>query len=160
MIAARGDDLGGTQVLGYLDGHAACIARGAENEDVLPLFEGHATTQREPRPHRRVHGSGDGDGIDVTREHETAVDLDHRLVGHGTHQSVVEHEVTELAIRAAADAVDARNEREHAGARVVRPIRLRANARMQADGEHVDEHLAAAFRLRGSEIFLMRWHLE
>jgi len=93
-------------------------------------------------------------------EHETAVDLDHRLVGHGAHRRVVEHEVTELAIRAAADAVDARNEREHAGARVVRPIRLRANARMQADGEHVDEHLAAAFRHRDSEVFVMRWHLE
>src|SRR5690606_21601029 len=68
------------------------------------------------------------------------VELDDRLVGHRARLSRALHEVAQLAVAATPDAIDTRNERQLADARVVRPRSPSAGDVMQAGGEDLDEH--------------------
>jgi hypothetical protein len=120
--------------------------------DELPLVPGidgvgrgperHPLTQRDPGRHGRVHRRGHHDRIDGAGQHQAAPDVDDRLLGHRAHRGVWQDEVPQQPVGSASDAVDARHERQLIGARVVRPVSLGSDPRMQSGGQDTDEHLA------------------
>jgi hypothetical protein len=82
--------------------------------------------------------------------------VDECLVSHRPEAAVVDDEVDSLAIRPPADSIDAGDHRQASGARVMRAGRPTADARVQAYGENIDEHLLAPGWLRDRELLVMR----
>ena len=124
------------------DAHRAGVAGRAEDKDALTRLERHPAAQRDPRGHRRIHRGGDLGHVDALRQLDRAARVDERLVRHRAHDVVVGREVDEPAVGQPPDAVDARDHRQRAAARVVPSRGAGADARVQARGEDVGEHLA------------------
>ena len=106
-----------------------------------PGWIGHPAAQSDPGRHRRVHCRGDlrhvgSDGSSTMRLTSTTA-RSAIVPGH----VVGGHEVDRPPVRKPADTIDAGDHRQHAGGRVVRPGRAAADARVQPDGEHVDQRL-------------------
>ena len=153
-VAPGRDDLVRAETPGDLDGHLAGVPGGPEDENVLPGLERHPLAQRDPGGHGRVHGRGDRDGVGVLGQDDAAAGVDDGLLGHRAQPRVREDEVAQQPVRAAPDTVDARHQRQFAGAGVVRPVGLRPDARVQPGRDHVDDHLVVPRRGGGGELLV------
>ena len=143
-VAAGADHVAGAEALGDLDRHPAGVAGGAEHQ--------HAAARAGWRSARRsaiqddmagfiaaaiAAGSLPAGSATLRRRSTTVCSaIDPRGVSGRT-------KYRSSPSARAADAVDAGDQRELAGARVVRAVRARAHARVQAGGEHVDDDLVA-----------------
>jgi hypothetical protein len=83
-------------------------------------------------------------GVDPVGKDDAAIEVDHGALGHGAEDRVVQDGVPDTPLRVAHDTVDAGDERELVGAGVVRAVRLRTDARMQAGREDLHDDLVVA----------------
>ena len=147
-VTACADHVAGAEVLGDLDGHLARRCRSRR---------GRARAARAAMAIRVRSAIQE----DIAGFIAAAIAATSLSAGSGTlrrrsttvcsaiEPSVVsgQDEVDEIAVGGAADAIDARDQRQFVAARVVRAVGAGAHARVQAGGEHVDDELVLAARL-------------
>jgi hypothetical protein len=125
----------------------------------LSRLDRYAAAQRDPRGHRRVHRGGDPGDVGAVRQLDRAARAGERLVRHRVEHVVVSREVDELPVGPPPDAVDPRDHRQRAAARVVLSRGAAADARVQAGGEDIDEDLPAG-RHGHLDSLVVRWFCE
>ena len=141
-VAAGADHAARAEPPGHLHRHRAGVAGRAEDEYALTRLERHPAAQRDPRRHRRIHRGGDLGHVGARGQLDRAARVDERLVRHRADDVVVGREVDEPAVGQPAHAVDPRDHRQRAAARVVPSRGAAADTRVQARGEDIGEHLA------------------
>ena len=143
-VAARGDDPARAELLGDLHGHLPGVAGGAQNQHVLAGLE---PIRRRSATHDDIAGfmaaatstgSLPPGSTKLRRRSMTVCSAIAPMRG------VTQDEVAQRAVGRAAHPVDAGDQRQVAGAGVVRAVGLRPHPAMQARSDDVDEDLVSS----------------
>jgi hypothetical protein len=118
-IAAGGDDLGRSEVLGQLHGDSAGGSGGAVDQDGFAGDEVSTLHQAGPRGHAGVGDGGGGDVVDGVGDSDAAPGVDGAELGQRPEGRLRHGEVDAAAILGEADAVGAGDRGEDAGGAVV-----------------------------------------